>query len=508
MDKILEMRDISKSFGSVEVFHDVSIDLYEGEILALVGENGAGKSTMMNVLSGVYPYGEYEGDIFVKGEKCEFRNPNDSIAKGIELIHQEISLHNELTVAENLFMGIWKNNHGIVRWKKMFHEALQYLKMVDLDVDPRTMVYSLSTSQQQLLSIAKALASEPQIILFDEPTSALTEQDADNLMTIIRNLSKKGISCIYISHRLDEVFELADRIVVLRDGELVGIHKNDEMISSNQIVEEMVGRKVEEMYPKTVLPIGNEVFKVSHLTVEHPCIKGKNVVEDVSFEVRAGEILGFSGLIGSGRSETMNAVFGTIKKKSGDIYMNGKKVLIRNPEEAIRQGIGLVTEERKRNGIIATMSLRENMTIVSLQEISDHMVISEKKEKNLASEYYEKLSVKASGIEDNIMNLSGGNQQKIVLSKWLMKNIKVLILDEPTRGVDVGAKVEIYNIVTSMAKRGVAVIMVSSDLPELLGMCDRIIVLNRGTVWGNIGRKDFSQNIIMKAATGIKSFGI
>lgn len=507
MEKVLELKNISKAFGKVSVFKNVNLDLYRGEILALVGENGAGKSTLMNVLGGIYPAGEYEGEILVEGKRCEFRSANDSKSAGIEMIHQEISLHTELTVAENVFMGNWKSSAGMVKWKNIYEEAQKFLKKVHLDVKPKTMVYNLSTSQQQLLSIARALAVNPGILLFDEPTSALTENDADNLMKIIRKLSAAGISCIYISHRLEEVFALADRIAVLRDGNLISVRKKEEA-SMDGVIEDMVGRKMEEMYPKKSIPVGAVELEVKGLTVPHPYIKEKNIVEAVDFQVSRGEILGFSGLVGSGRSETMNAVFGSLKKTAGTVWLEGKELSIRSQKDAIREGIGLVTEDRKKSGILAPMCLRENMTVASLEDISVRGILKQKKEKSLSWEYYEKLSVKAGGIEDNIMNLSGGNQQKIVLAKWLMKDIRVLILDEPTRGVDVGAKVEIYNIITQLAQRGVAVIMVSSELPELLGMCDRIIVLGRGKVWGDIPRKDFSQERIMRAATCLETYGV
>ncbi len=507
MEKILELKNVSKSFGRISVFRNINLSLCRGEILALVGENGAGKSTMMNLLGGVYPYGQYEGDIYVKENICHFKDANDSKKAGIEMIHQEISLHTELTVAENVLLGNWTGNYGFIKWKHTYEEAAKYLQKVGLDVDPKTMVYNLSTSQQQLLSIAKALAANPQIILFDEPTSALTETDADNLIEIIKALSKNGISCIYISHKLDEVFALADRIAVLRDGNLISTYKKEE-VEVDRIIEDMVGRKLEEMYPKRVLPIGEEALRVEGITIPHPYVKDKNLVEDVGFSVARGEILGFSGLVGSGRSETMHVIFGSLKKSAGTVYLEGNPLQIRSSKEAIRMGIGMVTEDRKKTGIIAPMNLRENMTIASLDHISARTWINKKKEKKISHEFYEKLAVKANGIEDNIMNLSGGNQQKIVLSKWLMKDIKVLILDEPTRGVDVGAKVEIYHVITELAERGIAVIMVSSELPELLGMCDRIIVLSRGRVTGNIDREHFSQERIMRAATGLETYGV
>ena len=507
MEKVLEVKNITKRFGPVTVFHNVNMELYKGEVLAMAGENGAGKSTLMNVLGGVYPVGEYEGEIYVDGKKCEFRGEKDSKNAGIEMIHQEISLHLELTVAENVFLGNLFSKGGFVKWKNVYKDAQKYLDMVKLDVSPREIVRNLSTSQQQLLSIAKALACDPRIVLFDEPTSALTETDADNLMGIIKDLASRGIACIYISHRMEEVMKLADRIAVLRDGNLISVRKKEET-TVDRIIEDMVGRKLDEMYPKQQVPIGDVVFEVEHLTVEHPYILNRNIVEDMGFSVSKGEILGMSGLVGGGRSETVNAIFGSMKKTSGVIRLEGKELDIRKPLDAIRHGIGLVTEDRKRSGIIAPMNLRENMTIASLDAVSGKGFISAKAEKECAAEYYGKLRVKAEGIEDNIMNLSGGNQQKIVLSKWLMKDIKVLILDEPTRGVDVGAKVEIYNIITELAQKGVAVIMISSELPELLGMCDRILVLGRGKLWGNLKREEFSQERIMRAATCIEMYGV
>lgn len=507
MEKILQVKNITKKFGSVTVFHGVNLELYRGEILALVGENGAGKSTLMNVLGGVYPVGEYEGDIYINQKKYEFRNEKESKQAGIEMIHQEISLHLELTVAENIFLGNLSNYMGCVKWKDIFSQAKKYLEMVKLDVPPREKVRNLSTSQQQLLSIAKALACHPQILLFDEPTSALTETDAENLMNIIYKLARDGISCIYISHRMEEVMRLADRIAVLRDGSMISIRKREE-VQVNQIIEDMVGRKLEEMYPKKQIVIGEKVFEVKNLTVPHPYVLNRNIVEELTFSVGKGEILGISGLVGSGRSESMNAIFGSMKKISGKVYLEDEELRIKKPFDAINRGIGFVTEDRKRSGIIPPMTLRENMTIASLKAVSRHGFVKQKKEKELAKKFYDRLKVKAEGIEDNIMNLSGGNQQKIVLSKWLMKDIKVLILDEPTRGVDVGAKVEIYNVITQLAQKGVAIIMISSELPELLGMCDRILVYGRGRLWGNIFRKDFSQERIMRAATCIEKYGV
>jgi len=507
MEKILEVKQVSKRFGKVTVFHQVSLDLYQGEILAIVGENGAGKSTMMNILSGVYAAGEYEGEFYVRGKKCEFRSEHDAKEHGIEMVHQEISLHRDLSVAENLFLGVLPHQGPFIRWKEIYREAQKYLNMVNLDVDPYEDVRNLSNSQQQLLSIAKALVCKPEIILLDEPTSALTESDARNLNQIIKKLVSQGISCIYISHRLDEVLEIADRIAVLRDGEMISIRSRAES-TVDQIIGDMIGRPLYEMYNKQSAKLGEVVFEVEGLTVPHPYILDKNIVENVGFNVRRGEILGLSGLVGAGRSESMCAVYGYMKKTSGKVKLEGQEIRIQKPRDAISQGIGMVSEDRKGSGIIAPMTLRENMTIASLKDISKAGFLQKKREVNLAQTFYDMLHVRAGGIEDYILNLSGGNQQKVVLSKWMMKDLKVLILDEPTRGVDVGAKIEIYNIVYRLAQKGVAIIFISSELNELLGVCDRMIVFGHGQIWGNIERDSFSQETVMKAATCVEKYGI
>ena len=509
METVLEVKNVTKKFGQIAVFKNVSFNLKKGELLAMVGENGAGKSTMMNILGGVYPLGQYEGHLLVDGKEAAFKNERDSIDAGIKMIHQEISLHQDLSVAENVYLGELPNKNGFVLWKKVYADTQKYLDLINLKVNPHTPVRNLNTSQQQLLSIAKALASNPKIILFDEPTSALTEEDAANLIKVIKGLKKDGISCIYISHRLEEVVELADRVIVLRDGNLISTYEKEE-IKVDKMVTDMVGRSLEQMYPKQDIPIGDEVLRVENITVPDPYVLHKNVVENISFSVHKGEILGLSGLVGAGRSEIVNAIYGTMEKSSGKIFIDGKAVKISNPEQAINNGIGLVTENRKESGIVPSMTLRENMVLASLKKISHNGFINKKAERAVSEEYYKKLSVKATGIEALITSLSGGNQQKIVLSKWMVKGseIKVLILDEPTRGVDVGAKVEIYNIISELAKQGMAVIMISSEMPELIGMCDRIIVIGNHKVTGNILRNEFSQELLMRCAADLENYGV
>jgi ABC-type sugar transport system ATPase subunit len=501
------MEGITKRFGSVVAIKDVNIELFPGEVIALVGENGAGKSTLMNVLGGIYPTGSYEGHIVSSGQELKFHGAGDSKKIGIEFVHQEISLHLNLTVAENIFLGNLENSGGFIQWKRIKKSAEEYLKMVQLSLDPDEMVRNLSTSHQQLLSIVKALACNPKIILFDEPTSALTETDASNLLKIIVSLKERGLACVYISHRLEEVLQIADRIVVMRDG-LVISNKLRKEYTIESLIENMVGRKLDEMYPKQKVPVSTEALRVDRLSVPHPFILNRNIVENISFSVHAGEILGLYGLVGSGRSEIVNAIFGSLKKTSASVYLGGSLLSINNPAEAIRNGIGLVTEDRKASGIVATMNLRENMTLANFSDVSRFGFFNFEVETRISDEFFNKLKVKASGINDNITSLSGGNQQKIVLARWLMKKIKVLILDEPTRGIDVGAKVEIYNIITELARQGIAIIMISSELPELLGMSDRLVVIGRGKIRGNIPRHAFTQDRVMKAATCIEEYGI
>jgi ABC-type sugar transport system ATPase subunit len=501
-EPILRMERITKRFGPVTVFKDVDLDLHQGEILSIVGENGAGKSTLMNVLSGNYPHGSFEGTIKLDGRIAEFSRPRDSQRAGIEMIRQEISLHPDMSVAENMFLGNMPLTRlGLVDWRTAFSKARVELDKVGLDVPPETELRDLSTSQQQLVAIAKALVRKMRVLVLDEPTSALTIAETDKLLAIIRDLAATGISCIYISHHLEEVFAISDRIMVLRDGSVVALHSK-EAFDKRRIIEDMVGRKIESMYPKASTSLGRELLRVENLTVPHPFVPQRNIVENIGFSVRAGEIVGLAGLVGAGRSETVAAIFGTLKKRSGNVIVDGRQVSIRSSTDAVAAGIGLVPEERKRNGLIAPMNIRQNMTIASLRAISLYDVISKKKEYSLASKYYSRLKIKASGLDANVMSVSGGNQQKVVLSKWLMKDLKVIIMDEPTRGVDVGAKVEIYNIISELVLGGTGIVLVSSDLPELLGLSDRVIVLGKGRIQAELDRSEATPERVMSAATG------
>lgn len=498
---ILEMRNITKKFPGVVALKDVSFCVKKGEILALVGENGAGKSTLMKILSGSYSHDSYDGSIYINGIKMTFANPKQSEDAGIAMIYQEISMHLDMSVAENIFLGNWsKRSGGIVNWKKINSDAKKYIEMVKLDVEPQEILRNLSTSQLQLVSIAKALSKEPQILVLDEPTSALTTNEAGTLFEILKKLKANGLTSILISHKLDEVFENADRITVLRDGEVISTHDKDKA-NRDEIVSDMVGRKITGYYPKESVEIGQPVLRIENFTIQHPYNPKKNIVENVSFELCQSEILGIAGLVGSGRSELVNAIFGSIPRKQGNVYVDGKLVNIKHPEDAIRHGIGLVTEDRKRDGLIEILSIKENITLAVLRVISKLRVINFKKEKDQAKVFYDKLNIKAPGMDTLVQTLSGGNQQKVVLSKWLMSNPRILLMDEPTRGIDVGAKHEIYKIMEDLVKRGISIVMISSEMPELLAMCDRFIVLSNGKIKGEFNAGETSHENIIRLAT-------
>lgn len=500
--KILEMHSITKTFPGVKALDNVSFDVYENEILALVGENGAGKSTLMKVLSGSYPAGTYTGDIIVNGKKMIFKNSAQSEAVGIAMIYQEISMHLQMSVAENIFLGRWPGLKGKINWKKMNEETVKYLAMVNLKISPTEKLGNLGASQQQLVSIARALSKNPKILVLDEPTSPLTLTESENLFNILHKLKKNGTSSILISHKLDEVFENSDRITVLRDGKTIST-SNIENADQHKIISDMVGREIDEMYPKEKVKIGDVIFELKDFTVPHPYIENKNIVEDISLNLRKGEVLGIAGLVGTGRSETMNAVFGKMQKKSGKVFIEGKEVNIKSPIDAIKSGIALVTEERKTDGIIGIHSIKDNSILVSLKELFPSGIINLKKAFNAADKYYKKMNIKAPNMDTLVQQLSGGNQQKVVLAKWLMKKPKVLILDEPTRGIDVGAKAEIYKIMMDIVKQGSSIIMISSELPELMSMSDRIVVLANGHVSGEkIINESVTQEDIMKLAVG------
>jgi len=498
-DYILEMRNITKSFGGVKALKSVSINLLPNEILAIVGENGAGKSTLMKILSGSYPCTTYEGEIIVGGVPQRFYSPSDTEKSGIEMIYQELSMHLDMSVAENIFLGRLPSGVGIVRWGDIYERAREYTEMVGLDISVKHTLRSLSASQQQMVAIARALSRSPRILVLDEPTSALTEREVKILFDKLFELKEKGISSIFITHKMKEVMLLADRVTVLRDGEFVSTSLKAET-TIQKTVEEMVNRKIANMYPKRQVSFGEEAFRVEGLTVPHPNTTEKNIVESISFSVRAGEILGIVGLVGSGRSETVNAIFGAIKKKSGATYMENREVRITHPRKAIRYGLALLTEDRKRNGTIADMDIAGNTTLASLKQISSGILLRRSQERQKALDYTEKLDIRMQSERDNIQSLSGGNQQKVVVSKWLMTHPKVMFLDEPTRGIDVGAKAQIYGLMCDLAEQGMAIVMISSELPEVVGMCDRFIVLADSKIKAEYFRGEVDEEKLLSSA--------
>lgn len=503
MDNLLSMKNITKRFGGVTALENVDIDLEPNEIHCLVGENGAGKSTLMKILSGSYPHGTYDGSIHINGQEAILRNTKDSETHGVEMIYQEISMHLDLSVAENIFLGhLPKIGSFRVDWAMTFAEAQKVIDVFGLNVSPKDRVRNLSTSQQQLVAIARAIVKKPKILVLDEPTSAITEKESEKLFEILMMLKEQGISCIYISHKLKEVFRLADRITVLRDGTVINTYRK-ELIDSERVIQDMVGRKIENMFPKKKVKIGDVVLDVRGISVPHPEVREKFLVEDVSFSVRAGEILGIGGLVGAGRSELVGALFGDVKSDGNHrVTIDGNERQIQKPAQAIEAGIGLLTEDRKRSGFVPTLDIKHNMVLANLKKISKHGLVQKKVEKDLVDIYFNKMNIKAPSIDSNILQLSGGNQQKVVLAKWLMNDLKVIILDEPTRGIDVGAKVEIYQIMTELASQGIGIVMISSELPELLAMCDRIVVLSNGRVSAQLDRSEFSEERYMAAATG------
>ena len=500
---VLRMNHITKKFPGVTALSDVSISAYPGEILSIVGENGAGKSTLMKILSGSYSYGTYEGELLVEEQPVRFDSVSRSESAGIAMIYQELNMNLDMSVAENIFLARWNKFGFSINWDALEKKAAEYIEMLDLNVEPGDILRNLSASKQQLVSIARAISKDPRILVLDEPTASLTLSETQKLFAIMHKLKDQGYTCILISHKLDEVFDNSDRIIVMRDGKVVNTHIKGDFDQST-IISEMVGRKIDNLYPKEPAPIGETVLSVENISVEHPQNPKKQIVSGVSFEVRKGEILGIGGLVGSGRSELVNAVFGKIPRLSGSIYIDGRPRRITNPREAINAGIALVTEDRKTDGLVMGMNIKENITLASLKDLCVNGIIQSAKEKTSAQSYFDKLDVKANDMYVMVNTLSGGNQQKVVLGKWLMRNPRVLILDEPTRGIDVGTKYEIYKIMVSLAKQGIAIIMISSELPELISMCDRIVVLSGGKVSGELSANEATQESVMALATDFR----
>lgn len=492
---ILEMKTISKSFPGVKALENVSLKAYGGKVLALLGENGAGKSTLMKILSGVYT--KDSGQILVEGNEAIIQGIKSAERLGITIIHQELSVLPNLTVAENIFLGNEKFNKFSRRVNKAYIKELskRFLDQIGSKIDPDTFVKDVNVGDMQMIEIAKALTKNSKIIIMDEPTTALTDVETKSLFKVIRKLQQKGIAVIYISHRLDEIFEICDDITVLRDGKHIGDVETSK-VTKDELITMMVGRKLEEQYPYRK---EDEVKTI--LRVENLSLKGK--VENVNLEVKAGEILGIAGLMGAGRTELAKTIFGEYSKTSGEIYIDGEKVNIKSPADAIGYGISYLSEDRKKEGLVLKMSVAQNMTLANLQNYQKGVKkINRKAEIKDVDEYIKKLSIKTPNQNQIIKNLSGGNQQKVILAKWLMLSPKVLIIDEPTKGIDVGAKKEIYEVLNELKHMGKAVIMISSDMPEVIGVSDRVIVMHEGKITGELTRDEANQENIMKYAIG------
>lgn len=502
MTAVLEMCNITKEFPGVKALDNVSFTAKKGEIHALCGENGAGKSTLMKVLSGLYPSGSYDGEIWINGEERQFQHIKDAEEAGIAIIYQELAIVKEMTIGENLFLGKEPATFGVINWEKIHQESERWLREVGLnDVSPEEKAGNLGIGKQQLVEIAKALSKNANILILDEPTAALTEQEVEILLNILREFKARGVTCIYISHKLGEVFDIADTITVLRDGQTIGTYPASE-ITEDQVVSLMVGRELKERYPRISTIPGDTVMKVKNYSVMHPDIPGKRIVDNVSFEIRSGEILGIAGLMGAGRTELVMSLFGSYRAPSeGYVEFEGKPVQIKRTEQAIKLGMALVSEDRKKYGLVLPMDIKSNITMASLGKVSTAGFLDHNQEVASGEAYIQSLKIKANSVETIVGTLSGGNQQKVVIGKWLMTTPKVLILDEPTRGIDVGAKFEIYNIMNDLVRKGVAIVMVSSELPELLGVSHRVIVLSEGRLTGEFTAEEATQERIMTAAT-------
>lgn len=493
MNALLYMDSISKSYSGVRVLNEVSISLREGTVLALVGENGAGKSTLMRILAG--ETAADSGRIIYKGREVSFPTPRSALDDGIAMIHQEFNMALDMSVADNLFMGRDFRKGILVNKRRQYNEAVRFLKEVGLDLDVRQPVRNLTVAQMQMLEIAKAVSCDAQIFIMDEPTSAIAKNEIDTLYSIIDKLLSEGRSIIYISHKLEEIFRVADDISILRDGNLVGTFAKEELDIPKMIFH-MVNRKIDDIFPPKNNSSGEVVLSVEGLT-------RKDKFKDISFSVRRGEILGLAGLMGAGRTEIAEALFGSEPLDSGKVYMHGKRIDIRTPKDSIKHRIGLIPDDRKTKGLVLGRDIKENICLASLDDFRQAVgVLNKKKYNQYALDYIKKLDVRCQSADQLSQMLSGGNQQKIVLARWLMRDCDVLILDEPTRGIDIGSKTEIYKLINTIAKKGKAVILISSELNEILGLCDRVIVLHEGKITGELGKEEMTQELVMWFATG------
>ena len=499
MTLLLEMREITKEFPGVKALDRVNLSVRKGEIHAICGENGAGKSTLMKVLSGVYPAGSYDGEIHYDGALAQFRTLRDSEDRGIVIIHQELALVPQLSIAENIFLGNERQTGGVIQWQETFRRTEELLAKVGLRDAPGTLVDSIGVGKQQLVEIAKALSKDVKLLILDEPTAALQENDSRKLLDLMLELKAQGVTCIIISHKLNEVRYVADTVTVIRDGMAVSRLDAAQGLEEDQIVRDMVGRDMSQRYPDRPRHAGETVLEVADWNVWHPEHADRQVIHDISFNVRAGEVVGIAGLMGSGRTELAMSIFGQSWGRgiSGEVRLHGQPVDVSKVDRAIKSGLAYVTEDRKTLGLILDETIRFNTTLAHLDGVSARGVLNEAEETEVAERYRRALATRTPSVMQEVGNLSGGNQQKVVLAKWLFTSPEVLILDEPTRGIDVGAKYEIYSIINDLSAQGKAVVMISSEMPELLGMCDRIYVMNEGAFVGELSAAEASQERIM-----------
>ena len=502
---ILEMRGIKKSFGPVKALRKVNLVVARGEVHAICGENGAGKSTLMKVLSGVYPHGDFEGDIVYEGEQVKFRSIRDSEAAGIVIIHQELALCSNLSIMENIYLGQQPSKGGRIQWQEMRARTAELLEAVGLDEAPDTNVGLLGVGKQQLVEIAKALSKDVKLLILDEPTASLNDDDSEKLLNLIRGFRDRGVTCIIISHKLNEIASIANSTTIIRDGETIETlpMTGPDAAGEDRIIRGMVGRSLDNRYPPHEPHIGDELLRVEDWTVEHPVIPGRLVADHTDLVVHAGELVGIAGLMGAGRTELAMSIFGRQYGKyvSGKVYKNGHEVDVSTPQAAIDAGIAYVTEDRKELGLNLGQSIRTNTTAAALEKITAKGILNLHQEIAVAQKYQKDLLIKTDSVETAVGNLSGGNQQKVSLAKWIYTDPDVLILDEPTRGIDVGAKYEIYELINKLAAEGKGVIVISSEMPELIGICDRIYTINAGWLSGEVPREQFTQETLMKLMT-------
>jgi len=491
---VLEMHDIVKEFPGVKALKGVKLQVRPGTVHTLMGENGAGKSTLMKCLIGIQPV--TSGKIIYKGQEVEFKSTQAAIDAGISMIHQELSPVLERSVCDNVWLGREPKKGLVVDHKKMYNDCMELFKRMGLDLDPNEKMKNLTVAKMQMVEIVKAVSYDSSIVIMDEPTSALTESEVDDLFKIIDDLKAKGVAIIYISHKMDEIFQISDDISVYRDGEYIGTDQAANL-TQDKVIQMMVGREITDMFPKQECKIGDEVLRIENLCAGR-------LVQNVSFDLRKGEILGFAGLVGAGRTETMETIFGMREKTDGKIYKDGKEISINSPIDAINSHIALLTEDRRGNGIVGLLSVKENTVLANMNLKAYGIPLNHKKIKTDTQEYIDKIRVKTPTMETPIQNLSGGNQQKVLVGRWLLTDPDILIVDEPTRGIDVGAKSEIHSLISDLAAQGKAIIVVSSELPEVMGVADRIVVMHEGVVSGILDRSEFSQELIMKYATSHK----